>query len=228
MLTFLGTGVLYGLVLAITIGPVFFALIRISINKGFKSGAFLAGGIALSDAFVAFVVYSGISQFTSSPSFQSGAGLVGGIAMLIFGGRHFIQPTEHEEETPAFVNDRSQQNTYARLFGQGVLLNMVNPFMYLFWLGLISNLPNILGANFTQLQGMVFLTGILITVFSTDLLKTYIANQLSNILTNNVIAWVDRIGGIVLIFFGLYLLLYALFGDAINQVFPSNQHHLPL
>ncbi len=227
MLTFLFTGILYGLVLASTIGPVFFALIRISISRGFKSGAFLAGGIAASDAFIALVVYSGISQFVSSPSFQSGAGFVGGIAMLVFGAKHFMQPIEHEEGTPAFVNDKNQVGGYLKVFGQGVLLNMLNPFVYLFWLGLISNLSTILGANFTSLQGIVFLTGIVITVFSTDLLKTYIANLLSNVLTDKVIALTDRIGGVILIIFGLYLLLYAFFGNNLTQILPNNSH-LPL
>jgi len=217
---------MYGLVLAITIGPVFFALIRISINRGFKSGAFLASGIALSDAFIALVVYSGISQFVNSPSFQSGAGLIGGIAMLVFGAKHFMQPIEHEEGTPAFVSDKNQNNTYAKLFGQGVLLNMLNPFVYLFWLGLISNLSTIIGVQATQLQVVFFLIGIIVTVFSTDLLKAYVANQLSNILTDKVIALTDRIGGVILIIFGCYLLLYAFFGNSFTQMFPNSHNHL--
>ncbi|TAE06791.1 MAG: LysE family translocator, partial [Bacteroidetes bacterium] len=78
MLEILLKGILSGLVLAMTIGPVFFALLRTSISRGFKSGAFLAIGIATSDAFIALGFYFGISQFFdfTSASFQFWAGLV--------------------------------------------------------------------------------------------------------------------------------------------------------
>ncbi len=221
MLEFLLKGIISGLVLAMTIGPVFFALLRTSVMRGFKSGAFLAGGIATSDAFIALIVYSGVSQFTGSASFQSTAGLVGGILMLIYGGKHFIQPVHEQTKTPDFANDKTQSGSYLRLFGQGVLLNMVNPFVYLFWLGLISNLTTIIGTNYTQIQGLTFLGAIVITVFTTDILKSYIANQLSNVLTDSVMAVVDRISGAVLIGFGVYLLVYAFWGEALTKMLPS-------
>ena len=44
-------GLLFGLLLCVLIGPVFFALIQNAIEKGFYSGFFMAIGIALSDAF---------------------------------------------------------------------------------------------------------------------------------------------------------------------------------
>jgi len=43
-------GVIYGLVLAVLVGPVFFTLIQTSIERGFKSGVYVAIGISLSDA----------------------------------------------------------------------------------------------------------------------------------------------------------------------------------
>ncbi|TAE16083.1 MAG: hypothetical protein EAZ95_07970, partial [Bacteroidetes bacterium] len=111
-----------------------------------------------------------------------------------------------------------QANSYTKLFWQGVLLNILNPFVYLFWLGISS----FISANFSLIGGLVFLSGIILTVLSTDLLKSYIANLLSNILTDKVIVMIDRIAGIVLMFFGVYLLMYAFFGEVFTKMFPSS------
>jgi threonine/homoserine/homoserine lactone efflux protein len=211
-------GILSGLVLAMTIGPVFFALLRTSISRGFKSGAFLAIGIATSDSFIALGFYFGISQFFdfTSDSFQFWAGLVGGIAVMGLGLKHLMQPIhEGDKDAPDFVK---QADSYTNLFWQGVLLNILNPFVYLFWLGISS----FISANFSLTGGLVFLSGIILTVLSTDLLKSYIANLLSNILTDNVIVMIDRIAGIVLMFFGVYLLMYAFFGEVFTKMFPSS------
>lgn len=221
MYQYILTGVGYGLVLAMTIGPVFFALLRTSIIRGFKSGAFLASGIATSDAFIALIVYSGLSQFTGSPTFQMYAALIGGVLILFYGGKHLLQPVHDRSSTPTFADDKGQKGSYMRLFMQGSVLNLVNPFVYLYWLGLISTMPSVLGTDFTQFQGLIFLSGIIITVFLTDVLKAYIANQLSNILTDNVMAMVDRISGAVLAGLGIYLILYAYFGVALTKIIPS-------
>ena len=49
-------GVLYGITLALLIGPVFFALLRVSIERGFTSGAWMALGIAVSESFIIALV----------------------------------------------------------------------------------------------------------------------------------------------------------------------------
>jgi threonine/homoserine/homoserine lactone efflux protein len=225
MLEILLKGIGSGLVLAMTIGPVFFALLRTSISRGFKSGAFLAGGIATSDALIALGFYFGISQIidVNSPSFQFWAGFLGGIALLGLGLKHLMQPThqDKDKEAPDFVK---KATSYMRLFWQGVLLNMLNPFVYLFWLGLSS----FIGANFTQTEGFVFLLAIILTVLSTDILKAYVANLLSNILTDRLIVLIDRISGLLLMIFGVYLLLYAFWGATFTKMFPDNNHKLPL
>ena len=55
-------GVLFGLLLTIFIGPVFFALIQTSVHRGFIYGVFMALGIALSDAIYVFLAYLGLSK----------------------------------------------------------------------------------------------------------------------------------------------------------------------
>ena len=78
-------GLVFGLLLCVLIGPVFFALIQNSIEKGFKAGFFMAIGIAVSDAFYILVTYLGISQLTNNEQFNMWLGGLGGVIMLGFG-----------------------------------------------------------------------------------------------------------------------------------------------
>ena len=71
-------GLLFGLLLCVLIGPVFFALIQNAIEKGFFSGFFMAVGIALSDTIYILITYLGISQLVDNPSFNMWLGGVGG------------------------------------------------------------------------------------------------------------------------------------------------------
>ena len=53
-------GIVSGVVLAFLIGPVFFAIIQTSIERGFWSGVFVAMGVSLSDILYITVSYLGL------------------------------------------------------------------------------------------------------------------------------------------------------------------------
>ena len=63
-------GVLSGIVLAFLIGPVFFTILQTSIERGFGSGALVAVGVSLSDAFYISLTYMGIYQLFDRGSFH--------------------------------------------------------------------------------------------------------------------------------------------------------------
>jgi threonine/homoserine/homoserine lactone efflux protein len=200
------TGIIYGLFLAILIGPVFFALIRTSIDNGFKKGAFLALGIALSDTFAASVVYLGIKDFTSNTSFQTGMGLVGGTIMLVFGLIPFVQ--KRKVDYSKGKQEKNKLNIFYTL--EGILLNAINPFVYIFWVGIWGKV--LVQYNYRGVEVWVFMLGLITTVLATDLIKVYLANKITKYLTPNILAVIDKGAGIGLMAFGVRLLLFAYWG----------------
>ena len=200
-------GIGYGLMLAMLIGPVFFALIRTSIDKGFVSGAYLALGIALSDAFAVTSVYFGIAQFVDNPIFQKTLGLVGGLMMLGFGSVPFLKPVSQKPYLPERAVKRTQGVRYVL---EGIFLNILNPFVYLFWLTIVSSIT--MGNRYSSEQLFVFFFAIILTVLCTDLSKVYVANRITNYLTVQVISVIDRVAGIALILFGIRLLYFGVYG----------------
>ena len=54
---------------------------------------------------------------------------------------------------------------------------------------------------------IVFFSGTLVTVFSCDLLKSFIGNKIKKYLRPRVQLWINRIVGISLIIFGIVLMI---------------------
>jgi threonine/homoserine/homoserine lactone efflux protein len=88
---------------------------------------------------------------------------------------------------------------------RGFLLNLLNPFTMVYWLGLstwVSALP-----TYEQVDDMAFFGGTLSAVLVTDLLKSYLARRLRPWLSRARVLWLNRITGLVLMGFGISLLL---------------------
>lgn len=202
-------GIMYGLILAMLIGPVFFALIRTSIDKGFQSGAYLAFGIALSDSCAAAIVYFGVATITGSNSalFETYLGWVGGGLMIAFGVAPFVKGASEKKFLPNRAINRAKGLRYIL---EGVLLNLLNPFVYIFWLGVVGYVK--VSTDYSPQGHLFFFVGAIATVFITDLIKVYIANRITDYLTARVIGLIDKIAGICLMAFGVRLLVYAIYG----------------
>lgn len=201
-------GMMLGLFLAMMIGPVFFALLRTSIDKGFTSGAFLAFGIFLSELAIVATVYTFLAQLEASTVFQRALGYVGGVIMMIFGIAPFIRPMEQKK----FIGAKASVKTRGiRYIIEGFLFNIMNPFVYIFWIFIISTMPTELGIQ-SGLETYLFLLCIILTVLTTDLLKAYIAHFITKFLTMKVIATIDKGAGIILFLFGIRLIIFAITG----------------
>ena len=91
---------------------------------------------------------------------------------------------------------------------KGFLLNIINPAVLLFWLGIVSVIS--VKENYTHSHEFMFFGSILTTVFVTDLLKSYVANRIKNLLKPNVMLWINRIIGAVLVGFGVNMIVKVL------------------
>lgn len=201
----LGNGVLHGLLLALLIGPVFFALIQTSIDKGFPSGAGMALGIAISDALYVIITSLGVNVLANSPNFQMWLGWAGGLIMLIFGLLSLFKKVQPKSDQP--IEIKLPSKSLFRQFVKGFLLNGINPFVLLFWIGIASMVT--LQYQYPQRQEVSFFAAILLTVFLLDIAKAYAANRLRKFLSPVFMTWMNRVVGIVLLLFSFQLFYFA-------------------
>jgi threonine/homoserine/homoserine lactone efflux protein len=201
-------GILYGFVLAILVGPVFFTLLQTSIERGFMSGVYVAIGISLSDALYISASYLGLSAFFTSPQFQTYLGYIGGIIIFCFGAYYlFIKSRKKLNFSAEHVKERSP----FRLAAKGFIINGFNPMVLLFWIGTISVATGKLGYT-ERSEALTFLFSIVGTVFVTDLIKAKLADQLRTFLTPGIVKFMNIILGAVMLSLGVKLLLAAQFG----------------
>lgn len=197
-------GISMGLVLSAMIGPVFFALVQNSLEHGFRYAAVLALGILLSDLIYVLITYYSVSVFARYPNFEIILGYAGGAVLIGFGISNMLKKNRNRPNTGGIPLPKSKKRTG---FMKGFGINGINPFVLLFWIS-IAGLVN-LKSEYRRMDIWLYYTGILLTVFSIDLLKAFIAKQLSGFVTPKLMSKLNIVVGLVLIFFGSKLVKFA-------------------
>lgn len=194
-------GFFVGFALAFLIGPVFFLLLSTSINKGMPQAVFLASGVMLSDAMYISISYFGSAFLVGNKEFNHLFGIIGGGILIVFGVVNFFKkPAVNKNEISEYTVSKTD---FIKFFFKGFALNSFNPFVLVFWLGVASAISV---KHFEAEQTLAFYVAVLVTVLSTDILKSYLANKLQNIITVSVLIWMNRISGLALVFFGIKII----------------------
>jgi threonine/homoserine/homoserine lactone efflux protein len=195
-------GILLGLTLAVILGPAFFTLLQTSIYRGVKAGMLIASGIVLSDLAIVMLSYFGVTQLLMNQRNHLFLGLASGIILIAFG------LVTYKRRACDFGNSNGNQEkppSLATYLLKGFFLNFANPFIWVFWISLMVGIS----ANYDQSKPMIltFFAGALLAIYGTDLAKVMIANRIKRFLTEGLMAWVNRIVGVVLCSFGTILIL---------------------
>lgn len=198
-------GIISGIILAFLIGPVFFTIVQTSIERGFGSGALVAVGVSLSDAFYISLTYLGVYQLFDTGSFREYLAYFGGMVLLIFGIYYlFIKSKKMTRYDPAEV----RVNNPLKLIGKGFIINGLSPMVLIFWLGTVGVATTKFGYS-TPGKAVPYFASIVSTVFVTDVLKAKLADRLRRLLTPQFIRRLNMVLGFVLLAFGIRLIYHA-------------------
>lgn len=201
-LPFILEGLTLGLGLAVLLGPIFVALTQTSIEHGGRAGMTVGLGIWISDFIIilgTYVFVNKISNVIQDGTFQYWMGLMGGFILIVFGISAMLKKVDLNYEKKEF----SARN-YAGFWLKGFLVNTVNPFTFVFWIGVISTY--VIGKRVNNTEAAFFLGTIMLTIMITDTLKVVMAKVLKQKLKDDLIQWVIRGAGLVLLIFGLVLI----------------------
>lgn len=197
-------GVLFGLLLSVLIGPVFFTVIQTSIERGFEKAVMVAMGIFFSDLSFIFLAYLGVSQVIQKSGYDAWMGYAGGIILVLFGIFSLFKSRRKAEKAAV------EQRSFAGLFRymlKGFLINGISPFVLLFWIGAMSLAT--LEYRYDGQMLVAFFGIILLVVFLTDIVKAYLALKLKNLITPRLFRTINIVVGIAMIIFGLRMLCYS-------------------
>ena len=206
-----------GVMLAFTIGPVFFILIETSITKGIRSALAFDFGAISGDIFFILLAYWGTSKLSDYIKNNPNLFVYGGILIIIYGLFSFFK--EHKDyrlHPPQTRIVEIKEGNYFTFFYKGFFLNIINVGVFFYWVATIATFSS--GAGNTTTKVLVFLGTILLTYLLTDIVKILIAKRLRHKLTPTNIHKIKQGIHIFLVIFGIFLLLNGVFPNALAAV----------
>lgn len=197
------SGIGLGIVLSFLTGPVFFALIKTSIEKGFYAGISLAVGVMLADIiFIGLTLY-GSSFVALENKYRLPLGVAGSGVLLSIGIYYLVKKVKISYEA---ITSKRHHPGY---FLKGFFMCLLNPSVLIYWLSVTSGVISVAG-NFEPSEIIPFFGAILITQLSMDVVKAHYANKLRYRIKEKTIALLNKIAGSLIIIFALRI-IYGLF-----------------
>jgi len=193
-------GLLLGTTISFMIGPIFFGLVDITISKGWRCGLGYIFGVIVSDVVLIFLVDRIFSK-VDFVEYQFYIGVVGGIVLLVFGMITFLSKVSVKGI------DVKDIKTILQAFAKGITINVLNPFVILWWIGLYSTTSS---SNYTSKDKFLYYFSFLLMVFLFDLLKMRFAYFIKYKLSIEKIAIVKKFAGVALFIFGIVLIVRVL------------------
>jgi len=204
-------GLLLGLILSISIGPVIFAILKQSLTNGHKAGYVFVAGVSISDISLLFICNFFTSFFTLALSHKAliamlGAGflLVMSVYTLFFKKIVFEGGEDSKEK---LMSKRDLVSTFL----SGFFMNTLNPSVFLFWFAWTAAISANAEETDSPLIYRILVFGTcLVFVLLSDLLKVALAGKLRPRLTLQNMIIINRISGVIILLFSAALFYGAL------------------
>ena len=218
MVAALFKGLALGFLLAISVGPVIFAIIKQSINHGHKAGYVFVAGVSSSDITLLLICNFFTSLFHTALKHQTLIAVTGSLFLIGVGIYTFFFKKVVVDEENNLKEKVFRKRDWVAIFLSGYFMNMINPGVFIFWFAWSAAIlaDSVTHADPFQYRAVVFGT-CLIFVLATDLLKVSLAGKLRPKLTVKNLHFINRLSGLILIGFGIALCWGILsFGDKLK------------
>lgn len=197
-------GIGTGLISSFVTGPVFFAMIKTSIEKGFKAGFSLASGVIISDLILIGIVLFGTQFFEYKEEFDKYVGIIGGIFIIGVGLYYLLSN----------VKINYTENEHIRISKRGYVLKgflmcLLTPSTLMFWV-IVSGIISVKLNNLFYEKLLCFSIAI-ITQLSVDALKTFYASKLRYRIKEHTLKQLNKVAGVIIIGFAIWLIVKTYF-----------------
>lgn len=204
-------GLLLGLILSISIGPVIFAILKQSLTNGHKAGYAFVAGVSLSDLSILFVCNIFTGLFALVLTHKASIAMAGAGFLFLMGCYTILFKKISVVQIDGEGEKKMRWRDYLGVLVAGFLMNTLNPSVFLFWFAWTAAI----GSDAAETQNpnmhkvLVFGTCLLFVLIS-DLAKVYLAKKLRPNLTEKTLLWINRAAGIIILVFSAVLFYSAL------------------
>ena len=201
------SGLTLGLVLAISVGPVIFTIIKQSLVNGKEGGFCFVVGVWLSDIVLVIISNAFSEVVRSLMVYEKPLGLIGSGFLILMGLFYVFFKKIKLQASAEETITRFRKRDMAKIFSSGFFINTLNPNVFIFWLATATNFA----IKYSFQQRMVIFTVCLTLNIAANVFKVLMAKKLRSRLTLHNISVINKISGTLLIGFGIALLLGTLF-----------------
>ena len=196
-------GLALGVVLALSVGPIIFTIIKQSITVGYKGGLSFVVGVWLSDIILVILSNVFTEWVARLLAYQKMIGYAGSSFLIAMGIYFFFFKKVHIKSTANLEHaDHLSVSEMARIFASGFIINTLNPGVLIFWLGNAT----VLSLTHTLKQRIVIFSVCLLINMGADVGKVMMAGNLRKKLTVHNLSIINKISGAILVVFGIALL----------------------
>jgi threonine/homoserine/homoserine lactone efflux protein len=201
-------GLALGVVLALSVGPIIFTIIKQSITVGHKGGLSFVAGVWLSDIILVILSNVFTEWVARLLQYQKMIGYGGASFLIAMGIYFFFFKKVHLKSTGG--NEHADHlSTYEmmRIFASGFIINTLNPGVLIFWLGNAT----VLSLTHTFQERIIIFSVCLLINMAADVGKVMMAGKLRKRLTVHNLSIINKISGAILVAFGIALLYGVIF-----------------
>ena len=193
-------GIPVGFVFSFALGPVFFSLIKASLEHGFRAAIYIAIGVVLADLVLLGIAYGSVETLLpSGVDVAFWTELFGGLLLIGIAIATIAKKTKITEGVSIQPSKWILKN-----IARGFFLNILNPANFFEWVGAAGVLKS--KYHFEVFENISFFTGAILAVFITELTVAYFASRLRKGLNERVIYIINVVTGSIFFGFGLWLL----------------------
>lgn len=188
-----------GIISSFLTGPVFFAMIKTSIEKGFMAGFSLAVGVIISDVILIALVLFGSQFLVYQDSFDKYIGIFGGLFLLAVGIYYLLSKVSlnYEDKKIMKISKRGY-------LIKGFLMCILTPSTLMFWI-IVSGIISVKLNNSLNEKLFCFFIA-MATQLTIDSLKSYYSSKLRYHIKENTLSKLNKVAGIIIIAFAIWLM----------------------
>jgi threonine/homoserine/homoserine lactone efflux protein len=200
-------GLLFGLFLAISVGPTLFALMKYSLHYSYKAGIAFVIGVSVSDIIYVMVANAATSVLQILKTYEKPLAIA--LSMIIIvAGLAGLFSKKKPIEVDLMGNVKIRKRDTFKIFASGFLINTLNPAVAINWLGAAAVI-----ANRNISYKLIFFISCLGLIISIDLLKVFLAGKIKSTLTPKKIIQIQHISSLILVIIGSGILIISIFGN---------------
>lgn len=211
MLDALIKGLLLGLWLAISVGPIVFTVIKQSLDHGWRGGLAFIIGIFSIDVFLVVCCNAFSHFFSILLDYKRPLGIAGSI-LLTAAGIYYLFFKKVQTVDPGKEIKISGHGYYARLFITGLVMNLLNPGIIAVWFSTATAF-----SPFPLRERIIIFGTALLIALGADVAKVFFADKLRSKLTLGAMQRINKINGVIILLFGLVLFALLVAGKNVGH-----------